>query len=68
MITYIRTDSQRISDEAQEHAKEFILESYGSAYFKKYVNQASKGKKIQDAHECISATYINMTPDSIRDS
>ena len=68
MITYIRTDSQRISEEAQEHAKEFILESYGSAYFKKYVNQASKGKKIQDAHECIRPTYINMTPDSIKDS
>lgn len=68
LITYIRTDSQRISEEAQEHAKEFILESYGSAYFKKYVNQASKGKKIQDAHECIRPTYINMTPDSIKDS
>lgn len=68
LITYIRTDSQRISEEAQEHAKEFILESYGSAYFKKYVNQASKGKKIQDAHECIRPTYINMTPDAIKDS
>ena len=68
LITYIRTDSQRISEEAQEHAKEFILESYGSAYFKKYVNQASKGKKIQDAHECIRPAYINMTPDSIKDS
>ena len=68
LITYIRTDSQRISEEAQEHAKEFILERYGSAYFKKYVNQASKGKKIQDAHECIRPTYINMTPDSIKDS
>lgn len=68
LITYIRTDSQRISEEAQEHAKEFILENYGSGYFKKYVNQASKGKKIQDAHECIRPTYINMTPDSIKDS
>lgn len=68
LITYIRTDSQRISEEAQEHAKEFILENYGSSYFKKYVNQASKGKKIQDAHECIRPTYINMTPDSIKDS
>lgn len=68
LITYIRTDSQRISEEAQESAKEFILEKYGETYFKKYVNQGSKGKKIQDAHECIRPTYISQTPDTIKDS
>lgn len=68
LITYIRTDSQRISDEAQENAKEFIIQNYGELYFKKYVNQATKGKKIQDAHECIRPTYISKTPDSIKDS
>ncbi|MGB5822470.1 MAG: type I DNA topoisomerase, partial [Proteocatella sp.] len=68
LITYIRTDSQRISDEAQESAREFIFENYGELYFKKYVNQGTKGKKIQDAHECIRPTYISKTPDLIKDS
>lgn len=68
LITYIRTDSQRISEEAKEAAKQFILESFGEEYFKAYENSASKGKKIQDAHECIRPTYVNLTPESIMDS
>lgn len=67
LITYIRTDSQRISEEAQENTKDFIINNYGDKYFKKYVNNATKGKKIQDAHECIRPTYINMTPESLKD-
>ncbi len=68
LITYIRTDSQRISDEAKSAAKEFIMETFGDSYFKNYENKAAKGKKIQDAHECIRPTYVNLTPDQLKDS
>lgn len=68
LITYIRTDSQRISEEAKEASKEFIMDKFGMDYFKIYENKSSKGKKIQDAHECIRPSYINLTPDEIKDS
>lgn len=68
LITYIRTDSQRISEEAKLAAKEYIIDSFGEIYFKNYENNAAKGKKIQDAHECIRPTYVHLTPESIKDS
>lgn len=68
LITYIRTDSQRISDEALIASKQFVEEHYGKNYYKKYIHTNKKGKKIQDAHECIRPTYIEYTPESIRDS
>lgn len=62
LITYMRTDSVRISEEAQGRAKEFIENTYGE----KYVPNAPrvyKGKKnIQDAHEAIRPTYVEITP------
>ncbi len=68
LITYIRTDSQRISDDAQKASKDFIEENYGKHYYKKYFNAAKKGKKIQDAHECIRPSYIDFTPEEIKAS
>ncbi|MDO4711018.1 MAG: type I DNA topoisomerase [Peptostreptococcaceae bacterium] len=68
LITYIRTDSQRISDEALAASKRFIVENYGERYYKKYIHMNKKGKKIQDAHECIRPTYVEYTPESIKDS
>lgn len=63
LITYMRTDSVRISKEAQEKALNFIDETYG----KEYVPEESrvyKGKKnIQDAHEAIRPTYVEITPE-----
>ncbi|MCX7695608.1 MAG: type I DNA topoisomerase [Caloramator sp.] len=68
LITYMRTDSVRVSDEAQKEAKDYILNNYG----KEYVPQATKNYKtkgnIQDAHEAIRPTSVNRHPDNIKDS
>lgn len=67
LITYLRTDSTRISDEADKAAREFITENYGE----KYVGVNDTGKKttnkIQDAHEAIRPTNIALTPAIIKD-
>lgn len=67
LITYMRTDSTRISDEATLAAKEFIVNAFGESYYPKEPNvYAKKGKNVQDAHEAIRPTYIEYTPDSIK--
>ena len=64
LITYMRTDSTRISEEARAAAKEQIMAKYGEKY---YENRYYKtGKDAQDAHEGIRPTYINIDPDSIK--
>lgn len=68
LITYIRTDSQRISEEALASLKSYIIDNYGAKYYKKYADTSKKGKKIQDAHECIRATYIEYTPEELKNS
>lgn len=66
LITYMRTDSTRISEEARAAAKEHICSTYGEAY---YENRYYKTKgNAQDAHEAIRPTYINLEPDKIKDS
>lgn len=66
LITYMRTDSTRISKEAGEAAKEHINSTYGSQY---YENRFYKTKEnSQDAHEAIRPTYIELTPDKVKDS
>lgn len=66
LITYMRTDSTRISEEARAIAKEQITSLYGESY---YENRYYKAKKdAQDAHEAIRPTYIDITPDQIKDS
>ena len=66
LITYMRTDSTRISQEARENAKKHILEAYGEKY---YENRYYKtNKEAQDAHEGIRPTYAELEPDKIKDS
>ena len=67
LITYMRTDSVRISDDAQAMAKDFILNNYGEEYYPKIPNIYVKGKQnVQDAHEAIRPAYPERTPDSIK--
>lgn len=66
LITYMRTDSTRISNEARESAKKYIEAEYGSEY---YENRFYKTKaEAQDAHEAIRPTYIELTPEKIKDN
>ncbi|MBO5141854.1 MAG: type I DNA topoisomerase [Clostridia bacterium] len=65
LITYMRTDSTRISDEARSASKEQIIKQFGKEY---YENRYYKTKKdAQDAHEAIRPTYIDKTPAEIKD-
>ena len=70
LISYIRTDSKRISDEAREKSKKYIIDNLGENYYKNNTNknENKEGKKVQDAHEAIRPTSIDRTPDSIKDS
>ena len=68
LITYLRTDSTRISDEADAAARSFIREKYGDKYFCEPESNGKKGQKIQDAHEAIRPTNINVLPSDIKDS
>ncbi len=67
LITYMRTDSTRISDDAQSACKDFILENFGQDYYPKTPNIYTKKKQnTQDAHEAIRPSYIERTPESIK--
>ena len=67
LITYMRTDSVRISDDAQAMAKDFILNNYGEKYYPETPNNYVKAKKnVQDAHEAIRPSYPERTPESIK--
>ncbi len=69
LITYLRTDSVRVSDEAQGAAAEFIGRFYGENYCKTKTGATAKtGGKIQDAHEAIRPADINRTPSDVKDS
>ena len=66
LITYMRTDSTRISEEARKAAKEHIVDTYGEKY---YENRYYKtGKDSQDAHEGIRPTYSDLEPEKIKES
>ena len=66
LITYMRTDSTRISEVARQAAKEHIVNTYGEQY---YENRYYKAKKdSQDAHEAIRPTYADLEPDQVKDS
>ena len=70
LITYMRTDSLRISQEALTSCREFIKANYSPEYLPKTPNtygSTAKNVKIQDAHEAIRPTDINLTPDKMRD-
>lgn len=67
LITYMRTDSVRVSDDAQNMAHDFILQNYGEKYYPKDPNIYVKGKQnVQDAHEAIRPSYPERTPESIK--
>lgn len=68
VITYLRTDSTRVSEEADAQAKAFIEESYGKEFVTGETAVKKKGKKIQDAHEAIRPTYVELTPSKVKDS
>ena len=64
LITYMRTDSTRISEEARAAAKEHIVTTYGEKYYENRYYKTNKG--AQDAHEGIRPTYADLEPDSIK--
>ena len=68
LITYMRTDSVRISDEAQKNARQFITENFGQNYVPETIRNFKGKKNIQDAHEAIRPTYIELAPDEIKDN
>lgn len=67
LITYLRTDSTRISVEADAAAKEYIKESYGAEFVGAGTVAKKDDKKVQDAHEAIRPTYMTNSPASIKD-
>ncbi len=67
LITYMRTDSVRVSDDAQAMAKDYILGNFGEKYYPETPNIYTKGKQnVQDAHEAIRPSYPERTPESIK--
>lgn len=68
LITYLRTDSVRIADEADAAARAYVKENYGAQYVGKSVQSKNSGKKIQDAHEAIRPSDITRTPLLVKDS
>lgn len=68
LISYLRTDSTRISDEADAAARAYIEENYGADYVTKVVRKQETGKKVQDAHEAIRPTDLARTPAHMKDS
>ena len=68
LITYLRTDSTRISDEAQQAVLEKIRTEYGEAYCQKKNREEKTDVKIQDAHEAIRPSYLEITPFEAKDS
>lgn len=66
LITYIRTDSVRVSPEAQQMAKDYILSKYGEKYYPETPNIYKSKKSAQDAHEAIRPIYIDITPESVK--
>jgi len=67
LITYMRTDSVRVSQDAIDSVRKFILKSFGEKYLPEKPNiYQSKSANVQDAHEAIRPTYIEKTPDSVK--
>ncbi len=68
IISYLRTDSTRVSEEAEAVAKEYITDKYGEAYASGTEQEKKNGPKIQDAHEAIRPTDITRLPLDIKES
>ena len=65
LITYMRTDSTRISEEARAAAKEEILKTYGQKYYENRYYRTNK--EAQDAHEALRPAHIELSPDEIKE-
>lgn len=68
LISYLRTDSTRISEEADAMAREFIGKQYGDTYLAESGEKKQDGRKVQDAHEAIRPTDVSRTPAVIKES
>ncbi len=68
LITYMRTDSQRLSDEAVTQARGFIAQTYGAAFCPKAPRRYKSKSDSQDAHEAIRPSDVTLTPDRVRDN
>ena len=68
LITYMRTDSTRISSEAQAAAKEYIVSTYGEAYYPKTPKVYKGRSNAQDAHEAIRPSDVTLTPEKVKES
>lgn len=68
LISYLRTDSTRVSEEAAKAARDYISSNYGETYVSAGHNTKTSGKKIQDAHEAIRPTDLSRTPATVKDS
>ncbi|MBR6535918.1 MAG: type I DNA topoisomerase [Lachnospiraceae bacterium] len=68
LISYLRTDSIRVSEEADAAAKQFVEENYGKDFVIETEQKKADKKKIQDAHEAIRPTYVELTPAEVKDS
>ena len=68
LITYLRTDSTRVAEEADKTARAFIEEQYGSQYVSRREGEKKTSGKIQDAHEAIRPTNIALTPAQVKES
>ena len=66
LITYLRTDSTRISEEADAAVKQYIAAEIGSDYVAPTAKEAETGRRIQDAHEAIRPSYVNLSPDALK--
>ncbi len=66
LITYMRTDSLRLSEEALSAARSYITERYGSAYYPGSPRRYKTKAGAQDAHEAIRPTYVDLSPDQVR--
>ena len=66
LITYMRTDSIRLSDDFIASAKTYIEDNYGKNYYKGFKSKNKKGAHVQDAHESIRPTSINRTPEKMK--
>ncbi len=67
LVSYIRTDSVRISDEARAASREFIVNTMGEQYYGNNVYKNRK-KDVQDAHEAIRPSYVELEPESVKES
>ena len=68
LISYLRTDSTRISEEADTAAREYIREQYGDQFASRNNTTGNQNRKAQDAHEAIRPTDVSRTPAAMKDS